>query len=240
MQQPATDYHCHILPGLDDGAPNIEESLKMASMLAAAGYRQVYCTPHMIRGMYDVPNSDVLHEVVKLQSALDEEGISIRLYAGREYYLDEYFFEYLHQPLLMEGTKCLMIEIPDYTPVALVKEVFFKIHCSGYIPLVAHTERCSLLDLPEDHKHERAPFWKSWFSSAIGQSAQNQSDVSLLQYLIELGCQFQANYGSFNGQYGQHIQSKARRFEYAGIYTHFGTDAHNARGLQMILAGSRR
>lgn len=240
MQQPVTDYHCHLLPGIDDGSPNTEESLAMASMLAEAGYSRVYCTPHFIKGIYEVSDRDVLQEILKLQKALDDGGIALQLCAGREYYLDEFFFEHLSHPLLMEGTKCLMIEIPDYTPVALVKEVLFKIHCSGYVPLIAHPERCSLIDLPAEQQDVRRGILKSWISVAMGQPSQKPSNVTLLHYLLELGCQFQANHGSFTGQFGQHVQAKARRFEHSGIYTHSGTDAHNTRSLQIILEGSKR
>ena len=71
------DWHCHILPELDDGASSIEESLAMARLLAAAGYTHVCCTPHRLRGMYDTPPAAMREGVVRLQAKLDGEGVAL-------------------------------------------------------------------------------------------------------------------------------------------------------------------
>ena len=141
LKQRTTDYHCHILPGVDDGPKEKDESIEMARLLAGAGYREVYCTPHLIKGMYEVSNEEVLHGRDKLQRELEKQGIGITLHSGREYYLDEFLLDYISKPLLLEGTTCMMIEIPNNTSVDLVKETLFVIKRRGYTPLIAHPER---------------------------------------------------------------------------------------------------
>ncbi len=233
LRSQLTDYHCHILPGIDDGSQGIGESVDMAIQLAAAGFRQVYCTPHLIKGLYEATTADVLNEVVKLQTVLDEEGIALHLLVGREYYLDEYFLHYLNQPLLMQGTSYLLIEIPDQALPHFVKNVFFEIVCKGYIPIVAHPERCGLFHGAFNPDEARKP----WFIPATRKNSGDLAPDALLKYLCELQCGFQANIGSFKGIYGSHVQNAARDFESKGLYTHKGSDAHSANILKVILNG---
>ena len=229
-----TDYHCHILPGVDDGAKNQNESIQMARLFADAGYREVYCTPHLIKGMYEVSNEEVFHERDKLQRELEDEGIGIKLLVGREYYLDEFLFDYINKPLLLEGTTCMMIEIPNNTAVDMVKETIFAVKRRGYTPLIAHPERCFLLETAQ-REPQSAGRWKRWFSRGGAQNNDTESCNELLRYFIQLGCQFQGNLGSIKGQYGGRVKASARNFENNGVYTHAGTDAHSPDAVKDIL-----
>jgi protein-tyrosine phosphatase len=233
-----TDCHSHILPGLDDGATGEDASIEMAQLLEQAGYREVYCTPHLIKGLYEATTEEVLHKRDKLQRALEREGFNIKLLSGREYYLDEFLLDLTRQPLLLEGTTSIMIEIPGNTSVDMVKETLFAIKRRGYTPLIAHPERCFLLDMPE-HKTRSTGKWKRWFSqsNAVNNGTEPGSEPGneLLRYLKQLGCQFQGNLGSINGQYGGRVKASALNFEKNGIYTHSGTDAHSPESLKTIL-----
>ena len=234
LQQRITDYHCHILPGLDDGPKEQAESIEMARLLAGAGYREVYCTPHLIKGMYEVSTEEVLQQRDKLQGELKNKGIGITLLAGREYYLDEFLLDYITKPLLLEGTNSMMIEIPSNTSVDLVKETIFAVKRKGYTPLIAHPERCFLLEM-EEREPQGAGKWKRWFSRGSEQNNDTESGNDLLRYLKQLGCQFQGNLGSINGQYGGRVKASARSFEKTGVYTHAGTDAHSPDAVKDIL-----
>ena len=232
--QRTTDYHSHILPGLDDGPTREEASLEMARLFAVAGYREVYCTPHLIKGMFEASTEEVLLVRDTLQQALEREGIAIKLLAAREYYLDEFLLDLTRQPLLLEGTTCIMIEIPSNSSIDLVKETLFAVKRRGYTPLIAHPERCLLLEMPDLPSHSPGRF-KRWFS---GGSEQNNNAVpvnDLLHYLKLLGCQFQGNLGSFKGQYGARVKASALNFQKNSLYTHRGTDAHSPESLKTIL-----
>ena len=230
FRERVTDYHCHILPGIDDGPETLESALSMARLFYEAGYREIYCTSHLIKGHFEVSTADILDARNKLQAELDQEHIGIKLLVGREHYLDEYFQDTISQPLLLEGTNYFMVEIPNLIAIELVKEILFQVTCRGYLPFIAHPERCNLLELPPPEKNN-TKFWGAW----TNQKSQVNNEVNLLTYLQNIGCQFQANLGSFQGLYGKQIQHKAKAFEKASIYTHLGTDAHNPNHLKQIL-----
>jgi protein-tyrosine phosphatase len=222
-----TDYHCHILPGLDDGPSTIKESMKMARLLAAAGYTTVYCTPHMLKHVYDADNDTVRNTVALLQQEIDKEKLPIKLFAGREYYLDEFFSDYLQNPMPLGDTRFLLIEIPPYIFPEMVRDTFIDIMESSYIPMIAHPERCQIFSVPEKRVKKltisnRYPF----ITIRRGETERPASD--LIQWLTRTKCAFQANLGSFSGSYGKSVQSKAREFSKANIYNYFGTDAHSA------------
>ena len=88
------DYHCHILPAIDDGAVSIDESIAMAKSLSDFGYKTVCCTPHCIKGYYDITPQKVREATLMLQADLDNADIPLELWPGMEYMLDEYFSEH--------------------------------------------------------------------------------------------------------------------------------------------------
>ncbi len=223
-----------MLPGLDDGARGEDASIEMARLFAAAGYREVYCTPHLIKGLYEASTEEVLHVRNNLQQKLENNGIAIKLLVGREYYLDEFLLDLTRQPLLLEGTTCIMIEIPGNTSVDLVKETLFAVKRRGFTPLIAHPERCQLLEIPEP-KSQRAGMLKRWFARGSALHNNTEPGNDLLRYLTQLGCQFQGNLGSLNGQYGARVKASALTFQKNSIYTHSGTDAHSPESLKTIL-----
>jgi protein-tyrosine phosphatase len=249
-QNLTTDYHCHLLPGLDDGPDTTEESLAMARALREAGYTTVYCTPHLIKGSFEADNAVVRGAVTALQADIDSEGIDLRLVAGREYYLDEFLPDHLKDPLPLGETRFILVEIPNHVPVDYVKESCYSIKCSGYTPLIAHPERCQLLVSKEEYGHRKKGLLGSLFNSKLFRpavwvkthtcapkrySAQEQnSEPNLLGYLQDIGCGFQGNLGSFAGLYGESVRRSAERLRKRGVYTHFGTDLHSSGGMAFI------
>jgi protein-tyrosine phosphatase len=183
--------------------------------------------------MYEASTKEVIFERERLQLELDREGIGIKLLVGREYFLDEFLLDFIKQPLLLEGTNCIMIEISSHTPVDLIKDTLFAISRGGYIPYIAHPERCRLLELPVNGTNRQGA-WKTWFSRGRGDGNENEPGNELLDYLKRLGCRFQANLGSFNGQYGERVRTNARYLEKTGTYTHSGTDAHSPDTVKAI------
>jgi len=215
-----TDWHCHILPGIDDGAATSEESIEMARTLRAAGFTTVCCTPHLIKGVYENSAAEIKRRTGQLQQQLTANAIELQLLAGAEYYLDEYVHQFLADPLPLGDTQRLLIEIPGHAPLESVKEACFRIKCSGYTPLIAHPERCSLLELKSGERAQKS-LWNSLFNATL--TAQSSE---LLDYLKEIGCQFQGDLGSFSGMYGNRTRDKAIRFLQNGLYDCFGSDAH--------------
>jgi len=229
----SADWHCHLLSGLDDGPDTMEESMEMATALRKAGFASVYCTPHLIRGGFDADNHAVMASLAALQAKIINENIDIRLLPGREYYLDEYFFDYLKDPLPLGETNYILLELPNHIASEYVKEACFQIKRKGFIPMIAHPERCSLFGL--QHKQETTRF--SFSDLKFKAEDRKPKYDSLLDYAKDLGCAFQANLGSFAGWYGLEVMKSANSLKKTGIYTHFGTDAHSIKG---VLQNSER
>jgi protein-tyrosine phosphatase len=224
------DFHCHILPGLDDGPTTSEESVEMAAALCKAGFTAVYCTPHLIKGTYEAENETVRTAAEALQKRLNAKNIDLELFPGREYYLDEFLPEYLKDPLPLGKTNFIMMEIPIHIPLEFIKETCFRIKCSGFIPMIAHPERCSLFGISQKRK-------TSWFQFTNSQrkaEGSKPNESSILDYLKDLGCAFQGNLGSFLGLYGSQAQKTANRLRKMEVYTHYGTDLHSQSGIKYL------
>jgi len=230
------DFHCHLLPNFDDGPATMDESVEMARLLARAGYEQVYCTPHLIKGVYNAGNDAVRRGVEELQRVLDMEGVDLRLFPGREHYLDEFLPEYLNDPLTLGDRGLLLVELPTNVQEDLVKSTLFRVRQKGFTPLIAHPERSRLLELPEK-KRSLKGILGLFFGSNPGTQDQEPAINSLLAYLQEIGCLFQGNLGSFAGYYGSRVRASAERMREMGLYCCFGSDGHNVEGLKMVLTG---
>ena len=225
------DFHCHILPGLDDGPKTIDEAVEMAEALLRAGFTGVYCTPHLIKSLYEADNKSIMSSIETLQTRLNNENINLKLFPGREYYLDEFLSGYLENPMPMGETNFIMIEIPIHISPELIKDTCFSIKRRGFIPMIAHPERCNIFGIPRKKE-------KSWFklnnSKRNDKNSEQYKSLSLVEYLKDIGCAFQGNYGSFLGLYGERAQKTANTLKKMEIYTHFGTDLHSRAGIKYL------
>lgn len=223
-----TDWHCHLLPGIDDGPDTLEEALEMANFLSQSGYKTIYCTPHMVKGSFEAGNAVVLSVLHALQKEINQKKIRIRVLPGREYYLDEFFPDYMKDPLSLGETRFLLVEIPNFIPKLFVREACFMIKRRGYFPMIAHPERCVHFAEPDLKKINF--FTKKW-NALRGKSWRQTSkcseeNSSLLSYLQNIGCLFQGNLGSFTGLYGNGVRRSAEQLKRLKVYTHWGTDLH--------------
>ena len=138
--QGLTDWHCHLLPGVDDGVQSMEESLQLLSSYGQHGIREVWLTPHI---MEDCPNSteSLRARFAELQSAYQGP---ITLHLASENMLDSLFEERLERgdllPLGPEG-RHLLVETSYYNPPYDFRNIFVRIRTKGYVPVLAHPER---------------------------------------------------------------------------------------------------
>ncbi len=135
-----TDYHSHILPGVDDGVETIEESLKVLRLYEGFGVKAVWCTPHI---MEDIPNttSHLKERFAELQNAYSG---NIQLHIAAEYMLDALFEERLEKnDLLPLGEKgnLLLVETSYFNPPMGLQNILLRIKAKGYYPVLAHPER---------------------------------------------------------------------------------------------------
>jgi protein-tyrosine phosphatase len=227
------DWHSHILPGIDDGAADLEQSIAMAQLLSVGGFTEVYCTPHLMRGCYEAAHDEVRRGVAELQEMVNSRGIPLKLHPGREYCLDEYLADYLKDPLPLGNSSLILVEIPPRITADMVRQLLYGVVRSGFTPVIAHPERCHLLE-PATARRKTGRGLLGGLKSLIARGGgasrdQDRSDFTgnpLLDYLRDLGCSFQGNLGSFCGFYGRQVQSAAEKLRSRGIYDRYGSDLH--------------
>jgi len=241
------DYHCHILPNLDDGAKNIEESLDIARILCDSGFTEAYCTPHLIKGCFDNNKDKIIRATNELQTALLQNNIALTLHNGVEYYLDEFFSTYLKDPLVLGNSTYLLVEAPIQANMEFVKENIYAIVRSGYVPLIAHPERCAFLQ-----QNVRSSAFKVQSSvhgflgnilsliNAERRTLNREPDVeqgtSSIEILSSMGCKYQLNIGSFTGMHGADARKGAIKLLQNNHCDKLGTDAHSPQNLKKRLA----
>ena len=222
------DWHCHILPGLDDGPKTADEALSMARSLSAAGFTRVCCTPHSSPGLYDNRPEGVKDATRLLQQQLDAEAVSITLHPAMEYWLDEFLIKNPDELLLLPG-RLLLVEIPQRSDREFVVDTLYQLIRKRITPLIAHPERCDLLYLPSQPSAGLFSRIGRIVKGSFAGSRERETGSTLLKDLQMMGCSFQGNLGSFAGYYGEAIRSRAEGFLAGGIYTHFGSDLHSLR-----------
>lgn len=230
------DFHCHILPRIDDGAVNETEAVEMAQLLVSSGFTRVCCTSHyMRRGAWDHPSCQIREAIASLQQVLDQAGIQLLLLPGREYYLDENLLANLKDPLLLPEGR-LLVEFSDRCDSENARNTLFQLVHRKIIPVIAHPERTPLLSLPETRRSGILSGISNLFTGRREKTPPTPEVGSLLSYLQEIGCGFQGNLGSFAGIYGDHVRRNSVALLQAGVYTHLGSDAHSPGTLTVILS----
>ena len=141
------DFHCHILPGIDDGSPDMETSLQMARISLASGVTHIVATPHgSSRDMADIlqKRDEVLEA---LSRRLEEENIPIKLLPGLEYYADGHSADLNRVPL---NARCglppyenrpILVELPMSVDVSFAENLLFNAQLAGMPVVLAHPSR---------------------------------------------------------------------------------------------------
>lgn len=143
--QGMTDYHSHLLPGVDDGVQTPEESLEILRLYEELGIREVWFTPHI---MEDIPNTTTGLRTRFEQFQKRYTG-NIHLHLAAEYMLDNLFKERLaHRDLLPLGVEGnhLLVETSYFNPPVDLYTMLEKIKLAGYYPVLAHPERYVYMD----------------------------------------------------------------------------------------------
>ncbi|RYY72934.1 MAG: capsular biosynthesis protein [Gammaproteobacteria bacterium] len=207
------DMHSHLIPGIDDGSPDISTSLELIRGLQKLGYRKLITTPHILWDVYPNTTDVIAKGLASLKEAVAEEGIEIELHAAAEYFIDEHFEEQLKNkvPLLPISGNMVLVEFSMVTAPMDLQQVLFEMQIQGYQPVIAHPERYVYL-------LQRKQFFDE---------------------LKEAGCLFQLNLLSLTGHYGKSVQELAEYLLKQNHYQLAGTDMHNTRhlaGLQKLAA----
>lgn len=206
------DLHCHILPGIDDGAKTLEMSLEMARIAVADGIHTLACTPHIYPGMYMNDGPGIAAARDALQAELDQAGIPLKLVVGADVHLVPGLIEGLQSGRVptLHGSRYFLLEPSHTTPPPRFEDSVFNLIASGYTPVITHPERLTWV---EGH-------------------------FEVFQRLIGVGAWMQVTAGALTGVFGQRAKYWGERFVGEGMTHILATDAHsNGRRLPRLTEG---
>ncbi|SDM56227.1 tyrosine-protein phosphatase [Sediminibacillus halophilus] len=195
------DIHCHILPGIDDGAKHMEDSLEMAREAVSQGIHTIIATPHHLNGRYNNYKTDILGYVSRLNNRLQDENIPLTVLPGQETRINGEMIDHLEQEELLplNGKSYVFVELPsDHVP-RYTKQLLFDLQVQGYNPVIVHPERNRELIKDPDQLYE----------------------------FVKNGTLTQVTAASIVGKFGKPIQKFTQQLIEANL-THFiSSDAHN-------------
>jgi protein-tyrosine phosphatase len=201
------DLHSHILPGLDDGAAAMGETLGMVSELKAAGFHTLLATPHVLEGKGFLSPEQILAATEEV--GREAAGMAVSILPGAENYIFPALARAARagQLLTLGNTgKYLLLELPLTEIPRYTDQVFFELQADGLTPVLAHPERYRALA----DKSEQLLAW------------------------ARQGVLFQLDLLSLNGRYGPRARQLAEIMLRSGLAHFLGSDAHGVAGLKPI------
>ncbi len=200
------DLHSHLIPCIDDGSKNIEESIDIAREAAKSGFTGIFCTSHFMEEQYTpkLKNEILLND---LRERLKEEKININLYCGNEVFISTEILAWLETDEFqtLNNSKYFLLEFPmmiNKTSKDLYLDyMIFNIIQKGYTPIIAHPERYNFV----------------------------QDDPNSIIEFIYAGVLFQMNYGSIIGIYGKQAEKTATILLKNNMVHFFGSDNHRKK-----------
>ncbi|KAF1303634.1 tyrosine-protein phosphatase [Candidatus Enterococcus willemsii] len=198
------DLHCHILPGIDDGAEDMEASLAMVEKAISQGITHILCTPHHNNGRYENPKESVIHSVSLLQAEIDRRNLDLTLLEGQEVRITGDLMEEIQQERILFtdlDDTYILIEFPTMDIPAYTEQLFFELRAAGKIPVIVHPER----------------------------NAKFREEPNLLISFLEMGCLAQLTAPSIVGVFGKSIKKTALEMVKHNLVQMVASDAHGVK-----------
>jgi protein-tyrosine phosphatase len=202
------DMHSHLIPGIDDGSPDVATSLTHLKGLHALGYEKIITTPHVMSDLYRNDSATIREGLRAVNAEVKQAGLKISVEAAAEYFVDKHFEQLIeNNDILSFGSKrYVLIEMSFVSVSQNIEEVVFTLASRGYQPILAHPERYAYL--------ANRP---SFYERLVGQGAMTQ--VNILSLL---------------GYYGKGVQNWALALLKAGFVHFLGTDLHHNQHLDLL------
>ncbi len=193
------DMHSHLLPGIDDGVPDLQTSISIIKKFKELGYQKIITTPHIMSDIYKNTPEIIISAANKVREAIANEGIDIEFEAAAEYLIDDSFREILESNnLLTLKDKYLLIELPYFSAPPDIYEILFELQVNDYKIILAHPERYA--------------YW--------------HHDFSKLENLKFRDIFFQINIISLTGTYSPQVKKIAEKLIDLNMVDFAGSDAH--------------
>jgi protein-tyrosine phosphatase len=195
------DLHCHLLPGIDDGAADLSASLEMARAFVEQGVTVVACTPHILPGLYHNSGPAIREATEQLQTVLNDEGVPLRLVTGADAHMTPDFVAGLRSGHLLSlaDSRYVLVEPPHHTAPPQLEDFFFNLVVAGYVPILTHPERLS------------------WVPSRY----------ETIKRLVQAGVWMQVTSGSLSGAFGRNPLYWGNRMLDEGFVHLLASDAHD-------------
>ncbi|MCC2097254.1 MAG: capsular biosynthesis protein [Hyphomicrobiales bacterium] len=207
------DLHSHLLPGIDDGARDLDMALTMARAAVDGGVKVQACTPHIMPGVWNNTGPAIQAAVAELQGKIDEEGIPLRLVAGADVHVVPNLVAGLQSGHLLSlaGTRYVLIEPPHHVAPPRLDEAFFGLLTAGYVPILTHPERLAWVE----------------------------SHYDMVVRLARSGVWMQITSGSLTGSFGSKPKYWGERMLDDGLVHLLASDTHNMKRRPPDLAYGR-
>lgn len=196
------DLHCHILPGLDDGAKTLDDSISMAEKAVEEGITHILATPHHMKRDWRNEKKGVIEKVRELQTELDNRQIDLTIFPGQEVSIYGELLKDIEDNKILftdEAHNYVLIEFPTTSIPAYTKRLFYELQLTGKTPVIVHPER--------NHQILEHP---------------NQ-----LKDFIDKGALAQLTAASYTGGFGKKIQKLSKQLIEANLVHFIASDAHN-------------
>ncbi len=195
-----TDLHAHIVPGVDDGADEVTDSVEIVRALHKLGINRIIATPHRADETFENSVETIQPAFDQLVAALKSEEIDVHLDYSFEYRMDEGFAQLLKENKLRPLPKnFILVENSFIQALWNMDELLFELKLKGFSPILAHPERYAYY--------------------------HNKKDI--YDKLHQSGCLFQVNILSLAGHYGKAVQETAHWLLKKGYIDFLGTDIHH-------------
>lgn len=202
------DLHCHILPGIDDGSPDLEHSLQLANAAIKDGVTHILATPHHLDRNYVNHKEDVLKAVDSFQQELDERNIKLKVFPGQEVHINgELIQKYADLLGADVRKKYMLLELPHGNVPAYTKRLIFELQKIGTIPMIVHPER----------------------------NKEILKNPDLLFEFIEQGALAQVTATSYIGGFGEEVAEFSRKLVANRLVQVVASDAHVLSGRNFVL-----
>lgn len=197
------DIHCHIVPGVDDGAVNLEEAVKMVEAQYKQGIRTIIATPHFRKGMFEPSASEVKKQFQILRKTVWEINKDMRLYLGSELYASENMISQIKdkRAMPMAGSNYVLTELYEAITASQVRAYLGILISKGYRPVIAHTERYGCM----------------------------RNDINFIEDMIEMGAYIQLNADSVIGKEGFALKRFCKKLLKSGNVHFVGSDCHGIK-----------
>lgn len=207
------DLHCHLLPGIDDGATDLDDALALARVAWEDGITTLACTPHIYPGLYD-NTAEIIHDgVASLQDELAKADIPLTLVAGADAQLTPNMLEQLKTGRIptLAGSRYFLFEPPHHVAPPRMADVIFELLAVGYVPIITHPERLT------------------WIEDRYATICE----------VFEAGAWIQLTAGSITGLFGKRAQYWSERMLDEGRVHIVASDGHNLRRRRPVLSEAR-